>query len=293
MFSNPFNSKFVSDVTKFLVERRDRAVIDPCLDGAAKETAIRIASEPMILEDRRIVLRSAFNEAVTRCGCKGSTDDANDFAGAVERHSKADRLEEAKRSLGTKSVVPGKPVKIPSHKASELATPKEVAKKVSKSFGEESVGEGFAQPTDKELKASVKWLRSILKDPRKLKDSGLSREDAEDNLAAALDMLAFGKKYGSKVKESFGEESIEEVARITNLIVLAAYGRTYGSAAAIKADLEADKDFIIQNIEEYGRSVNLSDMRKYGTTSVTVYYGRNNEKVTAFQVSKLKLKAPA
>ena len=64
----------------------------------------------------------------------------------------------------------------------------------------EDVEEGFAQPTEKELRASVKWLESILKDPKKLKDSGLSREDAEDNLAAAKDMLSFGKAHGSKIK---------------------------------------------------------------------------------------------
>ena len=153
MFSNPFNSKIVSDITKFLSEHKDAIDIDPCL-----------------------------NEAVSECGCRGNTKDANDFAKAVDLH-----IREGKKSL-------------PPAFLKNIQKKKDAAKKKDGEDKKEEVEEGFAQPTEKELRASVKWLESILKDPKKLKESDLSRRDAEDNLAAAKDMLAFGKAHGSKIK---------------------------------------------------------------------------------------------
>ena len=76
----------------------------------------------------------------------------------------------------------------------------------------ESVEEGFAQPTQKELQKSIKWLEGLLKDPAKMKKSGLDLQDVKDNLRAARDFLDFGKKHASKInKESVEEEvGIEE-----------------------------------------------------------------------------------
>jgi hypothetical protein len=197
MFHNPFNSKVVADITKFLNEHRDDVRIHPCLDKAARTAAEGIDFDGMILEERRKVFRAAFNEAVGKCGCRGTNEEATDFTKAFERY-----VEEGK--------------KLPPEFLKNIQKKKDAAKKKEDSKKEEVEEEsfeegedrrpfdhldeayaleGFAQPTEKELKASVKWLQSILKDPKKLKDSGLSKEDAEDNLAAALDMLEFGKKY--------------------------------------------------------------------------------------------------
>ena len=196
MFHNPFNSKVVADITKFLNEHRNDVRINPCLDEAAKEAAGGIDLDGMLIEEKRAVLRLAFNEAVGKCGCKGTNQEANEFTAAFERH-----VEEGKK-------LPPEFLKNIEKKKKEAKAKKESVeegdhRRPFDRLDEAYALEGFAQPTEKELKASVKWLQSILKDPRKLKDSGLSKEDAEDNLAAALDMLEFGKKYASKVKESF------------------------------------------------------------------------------------------
>jgi len=65
----------------------------------------------------------------------------------------------------------------------------------------ESVEEGFAQPTQKELQKSIKWLEGLLKDPAKMKKSGLGLQDVKDNLRAARDFLDFGKKHASKINK--------------------------------------------------------------------------------------------
>ena len=86
----------------------------------------------------------------------------------------------------------------------------EVLEEKKKEFvedGEDEVEEGFAQPTEKELMLSIKWLESIMKDPAKAKKSGMSMQDIKDNIAAAKDMLAFGKKHGSKIKNEEVEEA--------------------------------------------------------------------------------------
>jgi hypothetical protein len=76
-------------------------------------------------------------------------------------------------------------------------------KKIAKAINDNQmvVAEGFAQPTEKQLKNSVVWLKSIINDPKKLRENGMSLQDAKDNLAAAMDMISFGKKYGSKIKK--------------------------------------------------------------------------------------------
>ena len=93
MFSNPFNSKVVSDITKFLNEHRNDLDIDPCLNEKAKE-AVDQVENTTILEERRRVLTSLFNEAISACGCKGTNKEANAFGKAVEMHT-----EEKKKSL--------------------------------------------------------------------------------------------------------------------------------------------------------------------------------------------------
>jgi hypothetical protein len=62
-----------------------------------------------------------------------------------------------------------------------------------------------------------------------------------------------------------------------HLIVRPAYGRTYTSFKAIKADLAIGRDFIICNIEDHGRYVNIVEM--VNIASVEFRYGKNGEKV--------------
>lgn len=109
MFHNPFNSKIVSDITKFLNEHRNDVQIDPCLNERAEKTAEMIATQG-ILEDRRNTIVTMFNEAVRDCGCRGTNKEANEFAKAVELKLESKTI-----------VVPGKKTSEPSHKDSELA----------------------------------------------------------------------------------------------------------------------------------------------------------------------------
>lgn len=134
MFHNPFNSKVVADITKFLNEHRNDITIDPCLNEEAKKAAEEIASLN-ILEDRRSTLTTRFNEAVTKCNCRGSHKEANEFSKAVEMHIEAAKAivvpgkkvsePSAKDSelakMGKAAVVPGKKVSEPSHKDSDIA----------------------------------------------------------------------------------------------------------------------------------------------------------------------------
>lgn len=70
--------------------------------------------------------------------------------------------------------------------------------------------EGFAQPTQKELQKSIKWLEGLLKDPAKMKKSGLDLQDVKDNLRAAKDFLDFGKKHASKINKE--EVEVDEAS---------------------------------------------------------------------------------
>lgn len=119
MFHNPFNSKIVEDISKFLNEHRSESNIQPCLDEKAKEAADVIA-EQIVLEERRNTLVKLFNEAVSACGCKGTTQEASDFAKAVELHIENKKI-----------VVPGKKVSEPKHTANELETPASVKNKTA------------------------------------------------------------------------------------------------------------------------------------------------------------------
>lgn len=109
MFHNPFNSKIVSDITNFLNEHRNDVNLTPCLAEKA-EAAAEVIAESVVLEDRRNTLVRLFNEAVTECGCRGTTKEANDFAKAVEMKLESKKI-----------VVPGKTVTNPNGKDSELA----------------------------------------------------------------------------------------------------------------------------------------------------------------------------
>jgi uncharacterized protein YejL (UPF0352 family) len=85
MFNNPFNSKIVADITKFLEEHRNDVEINPCLNDKAKEAAIKVV-EQTVLEEQRNVLVKHFNEAIRECNCRGTTEEANNFAKAVQTH---------------------------------------------------------------------------------------------------------------------------------------------------------------------------------------------------------------
>lgn len=128
MFHNPFNSKVVADITKFLNEHRNDVDIQPCLGEKAAEAA-KVVAEKTVLEDRRNTLVTLFNEAVVECGCRGTTKEANDFAKAVQLH-----LE------GKMAVVPAGKVKEPSHTANELKKPAEVAAKTETPPSKKSLG---------------------------------------------------------------------------------------------------------------------------------------------------------
>jgi hypothetical protein len=85
MFHNPFNSKIVADITKFLNERSNEVDILPCLGQKAAEAA-NIVAEKIVLEDRHNTLVALFNEAVRECGCHGTTKEANEFSKAIQLH---------------------------------------------------------------------------------------------------------------------------------------------------------------------------------------------------------------
>lgn len=85
MFHNPFNSKVVADITKFLNEHRDDIDINPCLGENAAMAGEMIAKDG-ILEDRRRIMTDLFNEAVENCGCRGTNKEANAFSKAVEMY---------------------------------------------------------------------------------------------------------------------------------------------------------------------------------------------------------------
>lgn len=85
MFHNPFNSKVVADITKFLNEHRDDIDINPCLGEKAAMAGEMIAKDG-ILEDRRRIMTDLFNEAVENCGCRGTNKEANAFSKAVDMY---------------------------------------------------------------------------------------------------------------------------------------------------------------------------------------------------------------
>ena len=67
-----------------------------------------------------------------------------------------------------------------------------------------------------------------------------------------------------------------------HLIITGAYGRTYNSVKAIKADLVEGKDFMML-APGYGCYVSLPEILKDSAIgSVEVRYGKRGEKVTCF-----------
>jgi len=131
MFQNPFNSKVVEDITKFLNEHRAENNIQPCLDEKAKDAAA-VVLEQMMLEDRRSTMVRLFNEAVSSCGCRGTNQEATEFVKAVETHMEAIKSK--------KIVVPAGKVTNPPSQANELETPASVTKKTAKPESKKSLG---------------------------------------------------------------------------------------------------------------------------------------------------------
>jgi hypothetical protein len=62
-----------------------------------------------------------------------------------------------------------------------------------------------------------------------------------------------------------------------HLIVRPAYGRTYTSFKAIKADLAIGRDFVVCNIENHGSYANIMELAT--CSSVEFRYDKNGEKV--------------
>jgi len=63
--------------------------------------------------------------------------------------------------------------------------------------------------------------------------------------------------------------------------LLPAYGRDYKSKAAIAADLNADKDFMISSLNP--SLINRTQLLEMGVASVVVRYG-NQRKVTSLKL---------
>lgn len=160
MFSNPFNSKIVSDITKFLSEHKDDIDIDPCLNEAAKVAADAIDGRT-ILEDRRSIMQEIFNEAVSECGCRGSTKDANDFAKAVDLH-----IREGKKSLPP-AFLKNIQKKKDAAKKEEVTGNNLAAAKDMLSFSiEESVTRGFARIVIITRDLRKKFVVTFSRDPK-------------------------------------------------------------------------------------------------------------------------------
>lgn len=114
MFHNPFNSKVVADITKFLNEHRNDIDINPCLDEHAENAAEAISGK-VVLEERRNILTTLFNEAITDCGCRGTNKEATDFAKAVDKYTNV--AEANKDFYNYRLVVAGKVVAKGSERA--------------------------------------------------------------------------------------------------------------------------------------------------------------------------------
>jgi hypothetical protein len=131
MFHNPFNSKIVEDISKFLQDHRAENNIQPCLDEKAKEAA-SVVLEQVVLEERRNTLVKLFNEAVSACKCRGTNQEATEFVKAVETHMEAIKSK--------KIVVPAGKVSNPSPQANELENPASVKTKTAAPQSQKSIG---------------------------------------------------------------------------------------------------------------------------------------------------------
>ena len=58
--------------------------------------------------------------------------------------------------------------------------------------------------------------------------------------------------------------------------IIPAYGRDYHSIKAVKADFDANKDFIVADFSDRydGKPVNKDDLKSIGQTSVMVRYSK-------------------
>jgi hypothetical protein len=204
MFNNPFNSKFIADITKFLNEHRDDLDIMPCLNEKAIVAAEMVA-EQAVLEERRNTLVSLFNEAVRECGCRGTTKEANDFAKAVQMHIEAKA-----------AVVPAGKVTNPSHKANELMPPTKVQaatknpkKKISTEEYDYELNEAFALPTEKELKKSIANLEKAMADKEGMKKAKVKPGDIKKKIDMLKAIHQFGKGWAKTTKtEETHKESV-------------------------------------------------------------------------------------
>lgn len=188
MFHNPFNSKVVSDITRFLEEHKDDITIHPCLDEAARQTAEQIGDEP-ILEDRRRAMRERFNDAVTDCGCRGTTKESNDFAKSVERY-----IEEKR--------------KLPPEFLKNIQKKKDAAKKGEDAKKEEVEEESWEDenPSDSIIEAKMK----------------LDPEEAKTYIIDPIvDELMSGRKQGlKKIKQFLKDNQVGEAVALVKPLVM-------------------------------------------------------------------------
>lgn len=131
MFTNPHNQNLLNDVMRVLSGQTTETPIKPVpkwLSEAAEVAAesIKESEGVMTLEIRRDILRKHLSEAISNCDCEVTAQTSVQFDEEVRK--KLD--EKAPPSLGTKAIIPGKPVSTPSN--NELETPAGASKKIFK-----------------------------------------------------------------------------------------------------------------------------------------------------------------
>jgi hypothetical protein len=66
-------------------------------------------------------------------------------------------------------------------------------------------------------------------------------------------------------------------------VLVPAYGRNYKSKAAVQADFNANKDFMLRSFERDGY-VTKQELRESGTSTIQVRYGKGLTKTTMLKV---------
>jgi hypothetical protein len=179
MFTNPHNQNLLNDVMRVLSGETTETPIKPVpqwISEAAVTTAAAIKEiskeNVMTLEIQRDILRKHLSEAIADCDCQVNADVPIQFE------------EEVRKALEEKAVAPvvsGKPVSIPSHKANELATPKDVVAKTK-------------APATKSMPKNT-GLASTGKNPTKI-----------------------GEQVESELREFLTQLTMEEIATLRNII---------------------------------------------------------------------------
>lgn len=139
--------------------------------------------------------------------------------------------------------------------------------------------EGFAQPTQKQLEKSIKWLEGLLKDPAKMKKSGLDLQDVKDNLRAAKGMISFM----DDVKKAMQKPGMKEGVEIDE----ASWGGGFQSSreaqagvqASAKADAKRERAVLFSSI----RAVMMGKMSK---AEFKKKVGQSFEKIPALAKQK-------